>query len=382
MYKKNEIAKARLALLLHTNMIGYAIDVYKEVNETENAPHDLESRVEGINRKYEDFKDSELYECVEKCLEGASIPVLSDAALAEYSLTREDVNRSYATAQFVMNCGDHATALDLIAFYIAQITATPCVDLFKDRSANLLWGRLACELLIGAEDSTSTIRELEDYIALAEKTVPAGQVLQERTWLVHYGLFILNQKNGEEFFFRTFFHKEYLAIIEINAPWLLRYFVVILLKQGRSARTNLSRVVEILERCADSLEDPILLFSYNLIVRMDFVQAAKELARCEDVFASDYFLTALGVEVEQTFMEEARLLVLDFVFNMHQQISLLFLAQIVSMEVTDCKEWMKRIISKGIVEMEIDEAEECVMMSTAVPSVYEQLTSKKTLDAN
>ena len=115
---------------------------------------------------------------------------------------------------------------------------------------------------------------------------------------------------------------------------------------------------------------------------MDFVQAAKELARCEDVFASDYFLTALGVEVEQTFMEEARLLVLDFVFNMHQQISLLFLAQIVSMEVTDCKEWMKRIISKGIVEMEIDEAEECVMMSTAVPSVYEQLTSKKTLDAN
>ena len=41
MYKKNEIAKARLALLLHTNMIGYAIDVYKEVNETENAPHGI-----------------------------------------------------------------------------------------------------------------------------------------------------------------------------------------------------------------------------------------------------------------------------------------------------------------------------------------------------
>lgn len=115
---------------------------------------------------------------------------------------------------------------------------------------------------------------------------------------------------------------------------------------------------------------------------MDFVQAAKELARCEDVFASDYFLAGLGVEVEQAFMEEARLLVLDFVFNMHQQISLLFLAQIVSMEVADCKEWMKRIINKGIVEMEMDETEECVMMSTAAPSVYEQLTSKKTLDAN
>ncbi len=42
------------------------------------------------------------------------------------------------------------------------------MDLFKDRLANLLWGRLACELLIGAEDSTSTIKELEEYIALAE----------------------------------------------------------------------------------------------------------------------------------------------------------------------------------------------------------------------
>ena len=39
--------------------------------------------------KYEDFKDSELYECVEKCLEGTSIPVLSDAELAEYSVGAE-----------------------------------------------------------------------------------------------------------------------------------------------------------------------------------------------------------------------------------------------------------------------------------------------------
>ena len=198
MYKKNEIAKARLALLLHTNMIGYAIDVYKEVNETENAPHgirlavdqgiDLESRVEGINRKYEDFKDSELYECVEKCLEGASIPVLSDAALAEYSVGRRVlfpvVAYSRRCEPFLRHCSVchelwrlcdcvgsdrflHVRSASRLNSS-AQITATPCVDLFKDRSANLLWGRLACELLIGAEDSTSTIRELEDYIALAE----------------------------------------------------------------------------------------------------------------------------------------------------------------------------------------------------------------------
>lgn len=42
--------------------------------------------MEGINRKYEDFKGSDLYECVEKCLEGTSIPTLSDEQLADYSV--------------------------------------------------------------------------------------------------------------------------------------------------------------------------------------------------------------------------------------------------------------------------------------------------------
>ena len=35
MYGPNEIAKARLELLRHTNMIGYAIDVYKELDDND-----------------------------------------------------------------------------------------------------------------------------------------------------------------------------------------------------------------------------------------------------------------------------------------------------------------------------------------------------------
>lgn len=96
MYGPNEIAKARLELLRHTNMIGYAIDVYKELNNTEEIPAgkfrsnfrflEFNGRVEGINRQYEKFKDSDLYECMEKCLESDPIPVLSDEDLAEFSV--------------------------------------------------------------------------------------------------------------------------------------------------------------------------------------------------------------------------------------------------------------------------------------------------------
>ena len=40
MYKKNEITKARLALLKHTNMLSYAAEEYKRIND-EEAPSGL-----------------------------------------------------------------------------------------------------------------------------------------------------------------------------------------------------------------------------------------------------------------------------------------------------------------------------------------------------
>lgn len=378
MYGPNEIAKARLELLRHTNMIGYAIDVYKELNGTDETPAEFKGREEGINRQYEDFKDSKLYECMESCLESDSIPTLSDDDLKEFSLTREDMDKSYSLAQFIMNCGDYELALNLISFYIQQIPATTSGDLFHDRMLNLLWGRLTCESLMSLDDGMTTLKELEDVLANIEKVASAAQVLQERSWLVHYGLFLLSgMKNGEDFFVRTFFRKEYLATIELNAPWLLRYLVVVFMKQGRAARVNLSRVIEILERCSDVLEDPILLFAYHLIVRMDFAQAAKELARCEDVFASDFFLSRMGVESEETFMNEARLTILDLIFVMYQRISIPFLAEMLSLSVSECQEFVETMISKGLIDMEMEESREFVKMSKAAPSLYEQVMARK-----
>jgi hypothetical protein len=60
---------------------------------------------------------------------------------------------------------------------------------------------------------------------------------------------------------------------------------------------------------------------------MDFVAASNELARCEDVFASDFFLSHASPELETKFMENARLLLLDYVSNVHHVISLKLLAK-------------------------------------------------------
>lgn len=132
-----------------------------------------------------------------------------------------------------------------------------------------------------------------------------------------------------------------------------------------------------MERCSDVLEDPILLFAYHLIVRMDFAQAAKELARCEDVFASDFFLSRMGVESEETFMNEARLTILDLIFVMYQRISIPFLAEMLSLSVSECQEFVESMISKGLIDMEMEESREFVKMSKAAPSLYEQVMARK-----
>lgn len=47
----------------------------------------------------------------------------------------------------------------------AQTQHVACNDLFKDRYLNLLWGRLACELLIGnLEDAQMDIHQIDSFL--------------------------------------------------------------------------------------------------------------------------------------------------------------------------------------------------------------------------
>ena len=87
--------------------------------------------------------------------------------------------------------------------------------------------------------------------------------------------------------------------MEIYCPWLLRYVVVIAMNQERVGRTVLTHVAEMIERNEMTVTDPILLFIYHLIIRIDFVTASKALCQCEDVFASDFFLNDCGVAYEE-----------------------------------------------------------------------------------
>ena len=92
-------------------------------------------------------------------------------------MTRADLDESYSTAKFLMNCGEYDNAVNIITFYLyggfpsyssstrTQIHKSQTSDLFKDRYLNLLWGRLACELLLGDwEGVQGDMRQIEGYL--------------------------------------------------------------------------------------------------------------------------------------------------------------------------------------------------------------------------
>lgn len=85
-----------------------------------------------------------------------------------------------------------------------------------------------------------------------------------------------------------------------------------------------------LEREQAALEDPVLLFLYQLSIEMDFEAASEQLARCEDVFASDFFLSG-NPAFEVKFMQGARVLVFELMCNVHRRIGMKLLARNLSL---------------------------------------------------
>lgn len=76
-------------------------------------------------------------------------------------------------------------------------------------------------------------------------------------------------------------------------------------------------------------------------------------------------------------MNEARLTILDLIFVMYQRISIPFLAEMLSLSVSECQEFVENMISKGLIDMEMEESREFVKMSKAAPSLYEQVMARK-----
>eukprot|EP00953_Heterococcus_sp_UTEX-ZZ885_P015242 8592-Heterococcus_DN1.PRE.2 len=185
------------------------------------------------------------------------------------------------------------------------------------RGPGALWGRLACEILTAnPEGALHLIREVKQVIEFRGSS--ALEQLQQRSWLLHWSLFVFfHHANGRDELITLFFEEKFLQhvplscvkscahavvaqkpssqhlltatlsraqAIQTNCPWLLRYLVtaIILTKTSSNRRQNImADLIKVLEQEQGNYSDPITDFLECLYVHFDFDGAMARCKECE-----------------------------------------------------------------------------------------------------
>ncbi|KAJ1461621.1 eIF3 subunit 6 N terminal domain-containing protein [Pelagophyceae sp. CCMP2097] len=373
-YDSTAVQRARLELLGPTNMVDYAIEIHTALNggDPENGPADMVARRDVV------FEEMESLEA-----KTAALRALLDDADAVEKLTRDgeftaahlqahrgvtaaQVEDYYAFAKFLYECGDYEAARGMLGRYIALTGSVTSPKGFQ-----ALWGKFASEVLLkNWDDALVELNKLKQ--AIDDRSSPPLEQLQQRSWLLHWSLFVFfNHPNGHDGIIDLFLSEKYLQAIQTNCPWLLRYLTsaVIINKRRRSTLKDLVRILS----QEDSLRaDPVTQFLECLYVNFDFDGAQSTLRECERALRADYFLCNCA----DAFMEDARLFVFETYCRIHTKIDISMLAEKLVMDQERAERWIVDLIRGALLDAKIDSQSSCVVMGAAFPTVYTQVIEK------
>mmetsp|Transcript_19723 Transcript_19723/g.49063 ORF Transcript_19723/g.49063 Transcript_19723/m.49063 type:complete len:510 (-) Transcript_19723:94-1623(-) len=434
-YSSKDVAAARLSLLRPTHMVDYAVDIYKKVHgDSAEIPGEMEAQKTEVFKELEELEAgckplTEIVNNEEEKTKLVSAGKWNIASLSQEvdSITPEVLETYRKTSKFQFECGDYQKARDMLETYISLLakppapqknaeddeddgyksnnkqqnekkedTGNPAIYYLKSVDAKMLqvlWGRLACEILVEQWEAASVALDAVKAaleMLVSSKRMSAIEALAERTWLLHWSLFVYwnnSAKGGLESLVELFHTDRYKQAITTNAPHLLRYLTaaVLLCKRritkkaaagsNAEARRLMKNLINVMQDCDYS--DPIVEFVNCLCVKFDFESAQTKLKECESVLEADFFLC------KQTglFMEEARVFVFENYCRIHNKIDLKALGEKLAMNEVEAERWIVDLIRNADLDAKIDSEEGCVVMGGSVQSVYEQVM-ERTRDLN
>ena len=352
---------------------------------------------------------------------------------ASQQISADTVNLYRQLAHYNFECGDYLVAREQLANYISlfavpptttqsqqdddedlvaagiaptsssqydnkdkEIAGNPSMYYLKDVDENMLqvlWGRLACEILARDLDAaTMAVDAVKTGLEamVTQHKISALAALQQRTWLLHWSLFVYwneTNKGGLEQMVELFQSERYKQAITTNAPHLLRYLVAAVLlckrrltKKGAAgsnaeARRLMKNLIHVMNDCEYS--DPIVEFVNCLCVKFDFEVAQAKLSECEQVLSADFFLC----HQTKLLMEEARVFVFENFCRIHNKIDLKALGEKLAMDQEEAERWIVDLIRNADLDAKIDSDEGCVVMGVSQQSIYEQVV-ERTRDLN
>lgn len=378
-YPAEDILRQKLELLDKTQMVDFTKEIAQKIpglNEERFSDAKLTEKRGAVVDKLKCLKEEcgplhTLVNDQEKVKQLRADKQFTMPFLAEnFKVTQQNVLSLYDLGKFWFEAGDYNKAAD--SLFHCRTLFTSLNNLDRDKSVSAVWGKFASEILIQQWDSAlDDMSRLKEIIDSRSFTTPLQQ-LQQRTWLIHWSLFVFfNHHNGRNGIIDMFFQERYLNTIQTNCPHILRYLTTAVLTNKRR-RTVLKDLVKVIQQESYTYKDPITEFLEMLYVHFDFEGAQKKLLECETVLKNDFFLVACHEE----FIENARLFIFETYCRIHQCIDISMLATKLNMDKESAERWIVNLIRNARLDAKIDSVKNHVIMGSANPSVYQQVIEK------
>merc|ERR1712036_172903 len=267
-----------------------------------------------------------------------------------------------------MGCGNDSGASEYLYFHRILVQPT------DKNYLNGMWGKLASEILMQNWDTAlEDLNRLKQFID--ESTFGSSlQTLQQRTWLIHWSLFVFfNHPKGRDLIIELFlYQKQYLNAIQTTCPWILRYLSTAVIINKNSRRNVMKDLVKVIQEESYTYRDPITSFIEDLYVNFDFKGAQQKLRECETVLFNDFFLVACLDD----FIENSRLMIFETFCRIHQCISISMLAEKLNMGTEEAERWIVNLIRNAKLDAKIDSKQGHVVMGTQAAAVHQQVIER------